>query len=154
MNQSNIAKFFMIGTLLLWGVLDVYLYLEFGNAATESATTWRYGYLFPGLTFFVGSLMGHFFGQWRAPSPTSVPDPAWRDRGEYVVLAIMAIWLGFDVWGIVMNSAPWAVDTFIWKITNHQVWLVFLVGFVMGSIFFPMTSPTTFQSLFRRDKWR
>src|ERR1035437_1435557 len=84
--QAIFAKRFMVGTLLIWGAVDIYLYLAYGNAATESATTWHYGFLFAGLTLFTGSLMGHFFGQWRPPSSATVTPPAWRYDGKVRIL--------------------------------------------------------------------
>jgi hypothetical protein len=138
------ARDFMIGTLVVWGILDAFLYLAYGNPATESATTWHYGYLFSGLTLFIGELMGHFFGQWRKPSTQSVVPPAWRRYGEIILLSIMVPWLAFDAYGILWNHAPSVVDQFVWKIFWHQVWLLFIFGFALGSAFYPMDDPTEF----------
>lgn len=135
----------MIGTLITWGLLDVFLYVMYGNAATESATTWYYGYLFPSIPLFVGMLMGHFFGQDRAPSAQGVTPPAWRKNGEIVLLAIMVPWILFDMGYIVSSHAPPAVDEFVWGLVGHQVLVLFLVGVCFGSMFLPMNEPTTFQ---------
>lgn len=136
------ARQFMIGTLIIWGVVDIYLYMAHGNAATESATTWHYAYLFAGLTLFTGALMGHFFGQWRPPSPAVVTPPKWRYNGKVAIVCIMIPWLLLDAYGILWNQAPSFVDNFLWSITGHQVWAVFLIGFGLGSLFLPMDEPT------------
>jgi hypothetical protein len=145
MSVSSIAKYFMIGTLLIWGAFDLYLYFRYGNAATESATTWRYSYLFPGIPFSIGALMGHFFAQWRIPSPTPVDLPPWRQYGRYALLALMAIWVGSDVRGILINATSTEFDGWIWAGAFHQVWLIFFIGFGLGSVFLPMDEATSFQ---------
>jgi hypothetical protein len=136
------AKYFMVATLLVWGVLDIFFYFKFGNAGTESATTWHYGYEYAGITFFVGSLMGHFFGQWRAPSTAAVQAPLWRRIGEVVLLCLMTVWLLLDVRGLFRTGLPSFIDTYVWAAVDHRVWLIFGIGFVTGSVFLPMDDPT------------
>jgi len=146
MTPKLVSKYFMLGTLLIWGVFDIFLYIKYGNAATESATTWREGNLFAGLVFFVGALMGHFFGQWRKPSPDTIVPPTWRAIGKTALVVLMTPWCLLDGYGIIVSATPSVVDTFVWSLVGHQVWLLFLIAFGIGSLFLPMDEPTDFPS--------
>lgn len=144
MNRRTFTQYFMLGTFLLWGVLDLFLYFKYGNAATESATTWRDGYFSAGLTFSIGALMGHFFGQWRAPAPQTVQAPWYRRTGEVILLILMGVWLSVDGWyGIHLHTLS-PVDGIVWPLTGHRVWVMFFCGFGLGSLFLPMDEPTAF----------
>jgi hypothetical protein len=133
----------MLSTFLVWGLLDAFLYIKYGNVATESATTWRDAYLSAGLTFSIGSLMGHFFAQRRAPSTQTVTPPTYKRVGEIVLLSIMGAWLAVDGLFTIFKGVPSPADTLVWSATGHRVWLVFLTGFAIGGVFLPMDEPTT-----------
>jgi hypothetical protein len=56
-----ITQVVIMVTIVAWIGWDIYAYLHFGNAATESATIFRWSYHAPGAAFLAGILCGHLF---------------------------------------------------------------------------------------------
>lgn len=142
--NKDFTLHFIVGTLLIWGVLDIYLGFGLGNAYTESATTWREAYLSAGLTFSTGCLMGHFFGQWRKPSPEGFEPGFFLKWGRRLLLVLITLWLSADLRSIMVTQVVSAPDAAVWAWTGHRVWLVFLSGFAWGSVFLFMSGATDF----------
>jgi len=132
----------MSATALIWILVDIFLYFKYGNAATESASTWRDAYVLAGIPFAVGTLCGHLFGQKRAPSTVTVATSnAWQ-AARGVMLILLAAWMGFDIYSLIHSNAPSFIDNFVWAITYHKVWVVFFAGFCNGALFYQMDDPT------------
>jgi hypothetical protein len=56
-----VTKILILSTAVIWIGWDVYAYIAYGNAATESATLFRWAYYAPGVSFLGGMLAGHLF---------------------------------------------------------------------------------------------
>ena len=68
MNKRTITQLMILVTAIVWVVWDIWVYIEFGNPSTISATLWRYSYNIPGVPFIAGLLVGHIFFQMREPT--------------------------------------------------------------------------------------
>lgn len=63
----SIVRWFVISTIVAWIMLDIYVYLRFGNPATESASFVRWSFYHPWIPFLAGLLCGHMFFDLREP---------------------------------------------------------------------------------------
>jgi hypothetical protein len=63
----DITQLFILTTVIIWIGYDIYVYLTFGNPATESATIAVDAYYHPWIPFLAGILVGHLFFNMRGP---------------------------------------------------------------------------------------
>jgi hypothetical protein len=131
-------------TIFIWIGWDLYVYLGsgLGNPITESATIWRFAWLLPSIDVAVGILLGHLFLQFRPPSTASIAE--WNKLGlvKSIILGIVLIWVGFDIYAFFYTDAGCAFSQWLWLRTGHYTWMPILFGCALGSIFFQMHEAT------------
>lgn len=140
--MGNMTQYFILGTILIWIVYDIYIYIAKGNADTESATTWHFAYTLPSIPWTVGILMGHLFLQSNAPSPNGVAIPTDYGYMQLVILSLALIWLVLDVISYYKTSVGCAFSEWLWAVTGHMTWIPLVAGAIIGAIFFQMHEPT------------
>lgn len=139
---KRFTQYFMLATGVTWGLVDLFLYFKYGNAATISASSWFDAYMSAGFTFAWGTLAGHFFGQRRAPTTASIPISDWWSGLRGLNFLILVMWLLGSMWQAFAHGTSTALDIRIWELTGHRVWVVFLAGFAEGAIFFQFHEPS------------
>ena len=141
MKRNNTLIFILI-TVLIWVLYDIYLEVCLGNQATESANIWHYSYLLPSIPFSVGVLIGHLFIQLRPPSPDSVPSPKNWSYVQIGTLGIGIFWLAIDIGVYFKTGLNCAFSHWIWDHTWHMPIIPLIVGAAVGTAIFQMHDPT------------
>jgi len=129
-------------TAVIWISYDVMVYIKAGNAATESASIWRYSYIIPGIPYLSGILFGHFFFQMRAPSKLVVVTSTLFQYIRLGVLLISFSWLGLDIYLNNKYGVVTKFSTLLWSCTYHQVGLVAVLGIITGFLLYQMDEAT------------
>jgi hypothetical protein len=146
---DSITELFILATIVVWVVYDVAIYIFKGNAATESATTWRFAYTLPSIPWLVGILLGHLFFQQHAPSAQALPGWQYLWIFQIAVLLLSVVWLGFDLYQYNKVGTCCDFSNMIWTVTGHRAWAPLALGIVIGMVFFQMHDPTSFMSRLR-----
>lgn len=136
------TQYFILTTIVVWIVYDIFIYLTKGNVATESATTWRFAYILPSIPWTVGVLLGHLFLQNHAPGAAAIPIPAHYGEFQLVILILSLLWIGLDFLQYSDTGIGCAFSEWLWTVTGHMTWIPLVAGAVTGAIFFQMHEAT------------
>jgi hypothetical protein len=63
----TITRIIILSTVVLWIAYDIFVYLIYGNPATESAVIATISFYHPYIPFLAGLLCGHLFFDMREP---------------------------------------------------------------------------------------